>query len=84
MEALIENYGIIMLEFASAVLILTGFEFFNRKNIKGFYIMAAGQLLAAVICVSASLWFLSFMHFVNFLMQIRGYRKWIAEKTASI
>lgn len=80
MEDLIENYGIKFIELISAVLILLGFEFFNRKNIKGFFIMAIGQLLAALICVFASLWFLAFMHFVNLLMQIRGYRKWIAEE----
>ena len=65
-----------IIEFLSAVLILLGFEFFNRKNIKGFYVMAVGQFLAALICVKASLWFLSFMHFVNFLMQIRGWMAW--------
>lgn len=79
---LIQNYGITILEFCSAVLILLGFEFFNRKNIRGFHIMAAGQLLAAGICTFASLWFLSFMHFVNFLMQIRGYLKWRKEQEA--
>ena len=80
MEDLIENYGTKILELTSAILILMGFEFFNRKNIKGFLIMAVGQLLAAVICVFTSLWFLAFMHFVNFLMQIRGYRKWITNR----
>ena len=82
MQYLIENYGIKILELVSAILILTGFEFFNRKNIKGFHVMAVGQLLATVICVLASLWFLAFMHFINLLMQIRGYRKWIAERDA--
>ena len=38
--------------------------------------MAVGQLLATVICVTTELWFLSIMHFVNFLMQIRGWLKW--------
>ena len=80
MEDLIENYGTKILDLTSAILILMGFEFFNRKNIKGFLIMAVGQLLAAVICVFTSLWFLAFMHFVNFLMQIRGYRKWITNR----
>ena len=42
--------------------------------------MAAGQLLAAGICGLASLWFLGIMHFINFLMQIRGYNKWIKEQ----
>ncbi len=68
-----------IIEISSAVLILAGFELFNRKNIKGFTVMAIGQLLATVICVIASLWFLSFMHFVNFLMQVRGYLKWKEE-----
>ncbi len=76
----IQTYGITFLELSSAVLILLGFEFFNRKSIKGFYIMAAGQLLAAGICGLASLWFLGIMHFINFLMQIRGYNKWIKEQ----
>ncbi len=76
----IQTYGITFLELCSAVMILLGFEFFNRKNIKGFHVMAVGQLLAAGICVVASLWFLAIMHFVNFLMQIRGYQKWMKEK----
>lgn len=76
---IITNYGIKILEFISAVLILMGFEFFNRKNIKGFHIMAAGQLLAGLICIFASLWFLAFMHVVNFLMQLRGHKKWVSE-----
>jgi len=63
-------------ELLSAVLILLGFELFNRKSIKAFHVMAVGQLLAAVICVYADLWFLSIMHVVNFIMQIRGYMKW--------
>jgi|GEM_PF-3120361 len=66
----------VIIEFLSAVMILLGFELFNRKNIKGFHVMAIGQLLAMVICGYAALWFLSFMHFVNFLMQIRGWMKW--------
>lgn len=72
----IETYGITILEFGSAVLILLGFEFFNRKNIKGFHVMAVGQLVASGVCAIASLWFLAFMHFINFVMQIRGYRIW--------
>ena len=63
-------------EILSAVLILLGFELFNRKSIKAFHVMAVGQLLAAVICLSADLWFLSIMHVVNFIMQVRGYMKW--------
>jgi len=65
-----------IIEFFSAVLILLGFELFNRKSIKGFYVMGIGQLLAMVICAVASLKFLAFMHFVNFIMQIRGYFSW--------
>ena len=80
MMELIQSHGMTILEICSAVLILLGFEFFNRKELRGFYVMAVGQLFAAIICVIASLWFLGFMHFVNFLMQIRGYRKWIQEK----
>ena len=76
----IQTYGTTFIEICSAVLILLGFEFFNRKELKGFYVMAVGQLLAALICVLASLWFLGFMHFINFLMQIRGYKKWIDEE----
>ena len=64
------------IEILSALLILTGFELFNRKSIKGFYIMAVGQFLAAIICGVTELWSLSFMHIINFLMQIRGWLKW--------
>ena len=80
MEVFIQNYGLKILEFVSAIFILIAFEFLNRKNIKGFQVMAIGQILAAIICAFASLWFLAFMHFVNFLMQIRGYLKWVKEK----
>ena len=66
----------ILIEFASAILILLGFEYFNRKDIKGFYVMAFGQLLATFICAKSELWFLSVMHLINFLMQIRGWLKW--------
>lgn len=66
----------LIIEIASAVLILAGFEFFNRRSIKAFYIMAVGQFLAMIICGIADLWFLAIMHFVNFLMQIRGWLKW--------
>ena len=69
-----------IVEFISALLILAGFELFNRKSIKGFYVMAIGQLLAMIICGYSDLWFLAFMHFVNFLMQIRGYFKWQSEE----
>lgn len=69
-----------IIEIASAIMILAGFELFNRKNIKGFHIMGVGQFLAMIVCGYASLWFLSFMHFVNFIMQIRGWLKWKAAK----
>ncbi len=65
-----------VIEIASAIMILAGFELFNRKNIRGFHIMGVGQFLAMIVCGYASLWFLSFMHFVNFIMQIRGWMKW--------
>ena len=68
------------IEIISAILILVGFELFNQKSIKGFYVMAVGQIFATIICSYAELWFLAFMHFVNFLMQIRGWMKWKAEK----
>ena len=80
----IQTHGITILEFSSAVLILLGFEFINRKNIKGFHVMAIGQLIAAGVCSIASLWFLSFMHFINFLMQIRGYIKWKKEQETKV
>ena len=65
-----------IIEVISAILILAGFELFNRKSIKGFYVMAVGQFLAMIICGITELWFLAFMHLVNFLMQIRGWMKW--------
>lgn len=65
-----------IIEVISAVLILAGFELFNRKSINGFYVMAGGQFLAMLVCGAAQLWFLAFMHLVNFLMQIRGWLKW--------
>jgi len=65
-----------IIEFISAILILAGFELFNRKSIKSFQVMGLGQFLAMIVCGYATLWFLSFMHFVNFLMQIRGWYKW--------
>jgi len=71
------------IEISSAILILAGFELFNRKSIQGFYVMAVGQILATIICGVTELWFLSFMHFVNFLMQIRGWMKWKAEAVES-
>lgn len=67
-----------VIEISSAILILAGFELFNRKSIKGFYVMAIGQLLAMGICGATELWFLAVMHFVNFIMQIRGWMKWKA------
>jgi len=69
----------VIIECLSAILILVGFELFNRKNIRAFHVMAVGQILACVICAYASLWFLSFMHFVNFVMQVRGWMKWNEE-----
>jgi len=63
-------------EITSAVLILLGFELFNRKHLKAFHIMAIGQFLAMVVSIYANLWFLAFMHLVNSLLQIRGYMKW--------
>ena len=68
-----------VIELISAVLILLGFELFNRKSIKGFHVMAVGQILAMMVCGYTGLWFLAFMHFINFLMQIRGWIKWKAE-----
>lgn len=65
-----------IIEIISAILILIGFELFNRRHLKAFTIMAVGQFLATIICIMTSLWFLAFMHFVNFLMQIRGWYKW--------
>ncbi|WP_394748058.1 hypothetical protein [Spongiimicrobium salis] len=62
-----------IIEIASAILILVAFELLNRKSIKGYTIMAGGQLLAALICVMTSLWFLAVMHFINFLLMLRGY-----------
>ena len=69
-----------IIEVVSAILILAGFELFNRKSIKGFYVMAVGQFLAGIICGFSGLWFLAFMHLVNFLMQIRGWMKWKEEQ----
>lgn len=69
----------IIVEILSAILILVGFELFNRRSIKAFGIMAVGQFLAMIICGLTNLWFLAFMHFVNFLMQIRGWLKWKKE-----
>jgi hypothetical protein len=67
-----------IIEIASALLILVAFELMNRKSVKGFSIMAVGQLLATVVCIMTSLWFLAGMHFINFLLMIRGYLKWRA------
>jgi len=68
-----------IIEILSACLILAGFELFNRKSINGFYIMAVGQFLAVIICGITELWFLAIMHFINFLMQIRGLLLWKKE-----
>ncbi len=65
-----------VVEIISAILILAGFELFNRRSMKAFAIMGIGQFLAMIICGLTNLWFLAFMHFVNFLMQIRGWLKW--------
>lgn len=65
-----------IIEIFSAILILVAFELMNRKSIKGFSVMAVGQVLATIVCIMASLWFLAIMHFINFLLMIRGYLKW--------
>ncbi|GAA4276097.1 hypothetical protein [Aquimarina mytili] len=65
-----------ILEITSAILILIAFELLNRKSLKGYSIMAIGQFLAMLICAFTNLWFLGFMHFVNFLLMLRGYFKW--------
>lgn len=65
-----------IIEIASAILILIAFELLNRKSIKGYSIMAIGQVLATIVCVMTSLWFLAVMHFINFLLMVRGYLKW--------
>ena len=62
-----------VIEIFSAVLILIAFELINRKSLKGFTVMAVGQILATIVCLFTSLWFLAIMHFVNFLLMIRGY-----------
>lgn len=72
-----------VIEIISAILILWGFELFNRRSINAFSIMAIGQFLAMLICGWTELWFLSFMHLVNFLMQIRGWMKWKDEMKPS-
>lgn len=66
----------ILIELISTVLILLGFELYNRKSIKAFFVMGLGQFLAMIICGIAELWYLAFMHFAIFLMQIRGFSKW--------
>jgi len=68
------------IEVISAVLILIAFELLNRKHLKGYSFMAIGQLLAGIICIMASLWFLAFMHTVNCLLMVRGYLKWKTNK----
>ncbi|SHI91906.1 hypothetical protein SAMN04488508_10460 [Aquimarina spongiae] len=65
-----------VVEVMSAILILIAFELLNRKHLQGYSFMAIGQLLAAVVCVVTSLWFLAFMHLVNCLLMVRGYLKW--------
>lgn len=62
-----------IIEISSAILILVAFELLNRRSIKGYMLMAGGQILATVICVMTSLWFLAVMHFINFLLMLRGY-----------
>lgn len=71
--------GKLIIEILSAILILIGFELFNRKSIRGFHVMGIGQFMAMIVCAYAQLWFLAFMHFINFLMQIRGWMKWRPE-----
>ena len=68
-----------IIEIISAILILAGFELFNRRSMNAFAIMGIGQFLAMIICAMTNLWFLAFMHFVNFLLQIRGWLKWKRE-----
>ncbi|WP_010522914.1 hypothetical protein [Aquimarina agarivorans] len=65
-----------IIEIISAVLILIAFELLNRKSLKGYSFMAIGQFLAFAICLMTDLWFLAVMHFVNFLLMVRGYYKW--------
>ncbi len=65
-----------IIEITSAILILIAFELINRKSVKGYSVMALGQILATIVCVMASLWFLAVMHFINFLLMVRGYLKW--------
>ncbi|MEO0573356.1 MAG: hypothetical protein AAF039_16760 [Bacteroidota bacterium] len=60
-------------EIISAVLIVIAFALISKRSIKGFSIMAIGQLLAAVICVVTSLWFLAIMHFINFVLMVKGF-----------
>ncbi len=69
-----------IIEISSAILILVAFELMNRKSIKGFSTMAIGQLLATVVCIMTSLWFLAIMHGINFLLMVRGYRKWKSQR----
>jgi hypothetical protein len=71
-----DNWVTLTIEVSSAILILCGFELFNRQNVKAFWVMGVGQFLAMVVCAVASLWFLSLMHFVNFILQIRGFIRW--------
>jgi len=52
-----------VIEIVSAILIL----------IAWFSIMAVGQILATIVCLVTSLWFLAGMHFINFLLMLRGY-----------
>ena len=67
------------IELISVILILLGFELYNRKSIKAFFVMGLGQFLAMIICGITGLWYLAFMHFAIFLMQIRGWKKWKKE-----
>lgn len=65
-----------IIEIISAIFILIAFELINRKSLKGYSFMALGQFLAMIICIMSNLWFLAIMHFVNFLLMVRGYYKW--------
>ncbi len=70
------EYTKTVIEILSAILILIAFELLNQKRLKGYSFMAIGQLLAAIICIATSLWFLAVMHAINCLLMIRGYLKW--------
>jgi len=70
------DYAKTSIEVVSALLILIAFELINQKKLKGYSFMAIGQLLATIICLMTSLWFLAIMHAINCLLMVRGYLKW--------